>query len=258
MAVYKVDISGVNTSRLPVLSDERKESLMKRIKAGDEEAREEFITGNLRLVLSVLQRFNQSSESADDLFQIGCVGLIKAMDNFDTEMGVKFSTYAYPMIAGELKRYLRDNSSIRVSRTMKDLAYKALYAAEGIRRKNDREPTLFELAGLLDVKPGDLAEALEAVQSPVSLYEPVYTDSGDSLYIMDQISDKKNREDNWIEDISLKEAVRRLDKRENAIINMRFFQGMTQMEVAKEINISQAQVSRLEKEALKSMREYLK
>lgn len=258
MAIYKVDISGVNTSKLPVLNDEQKESLMKRIKTGDEAAREEFITGNLRLVLSVLQRFNQSSESADDLFQIGCVGLIKAMDNFDTEMGVKFSTYAYPMIAGELKRYLRDNSSIRVSRTMKDIAYKALYTAEGIRRKSDREPTLFELAGLLDVKPGDLAEALEAVQSPVSLYEPVYTDSGDSLYIMDQISDKKNREDNWIEDISLKEAVRRLDKRENAIINMRFFQGMTQMEVAKEINISQAQVSRLEKEALKSMREYLK
>ncbi len=257
MAVYRVDISGVNTSRLPILNDEQKESLMRKVKAGDEKAREEFITGNLRLVLSVLQRFNQSAECADDLFQIGCIGLIKAMDNFDTGLGVKFSTYAYPMIAGELKRYLRDNSSIRVSRTMKDLAYKALYLAEGIRRKSDREPTLFEMAELMNVKPTELAEALEAVQSPVSLYEPVYTDSGDSLYIMDQVSDKKNREENWIEDISLKEAVKRLDKRENAIINMRFFQGMTQMEVAKEINISQAQVSRLEKEALKSMREYL-
>lgn len=257
MSVYKVEICGVNTAGLPLLSDEEKEDLLRKIKAGDEAARKKFVVGNLRLVLSLIQRFQSSNENVDDLFQIGCVGLIKAMDNFDLEQGVKFSTYAVPMVLGELRRYLRDNNAIRVSRSLKDIAYKAIYLSEAIRKKTDREPGLEELSKEMDVPAEDIAAALEAIQTPVSLYEPVYSDGGDTLYIMDQISDKKNKEETWVEHLSLRDAVNKLDEREHTIINMRFFQGLTQMEVAKEIGISQAQVSRLEKNALKFMKSYL-
>ncbi len=257
MSLYKVEICGVNTARLPLLSEEEKEELLRKIKQGDRSARKQFIVGNLRLVLSLIQRFQSSNENVDDLFQIGCIGLIKAMDNFDLEQGVKFSTYAVPMVLGEVRRYLRDNNSIRVSRSLKDIAYKAIYTSELIKRKTDREPTIEELAKEMDMPALEIANALEAIQTPVSLYEPVYSDSGDTLYIMDQISDKKNREENWVEHLSLREAIDKLDERENAIINMRFFQGLTQMEVAKEVGISQAQVSRLEKNALKFMKNYL-
>ena len=224
MALNKVEICGVNTSKLPVLKAEEKEELFRRIKEGDEEARELYIKGNLRLVLSVIKRFSNSSENMDDLFQIGCIGLIKAIDNFDTTLNVKFSTYAVPMIIGEIRRYLRDNNSIRVSRSLRDIAYRAIYAK----------------------------------QNPVSLFEPVYTEGGDTLYVMDQISDKKNKEETWVENLSLREAINRLNKRERHIIDLRFYEGKTQMEVAQEIGISQAQVSRLEKNALKTMRNYLR
>lgn len=257
MSLYKVEICGVNTAKLPLLGEEEKEELLKKIKQGDLNARQKFIVGNLRLVLSLIQRFQSSNENVDDLFQIGCIGLIKAMDNFDLEQGVKFSTYAVPMILGEVRRYLRDNNSIRVSRSLKDIAYRAIYISEAIKRKTDKEPSIEELAKEMDVPAADIANALEAIQTPVSLYEPVYSDGGDTLYIMDQISDKKNREENWVEHISLREAIDKLDSRENTIINMRFFQGLTQMEVAKEVGISQAQVSRLEKNALKFMKNYL-
>lgn len=257
MSLYKVEICGVNTARLPLLAEEEKEDLLKKIQQGDLNARKKFIVGNLRLVLSLIQRFQSSNENVDDLFQIGCIGLIKAMDNFDLEQGVKFSTYAVPMILGEVRRYLRDNNSIRVSRSLKDIAYRAIYISEAIKRRTDKEPSIEEIAKEMEVPAADIANALEAIQTPVSLYEPVYSDSGDTLYIMDQISDKKNREENWIEHLSLREAINKLDERENAIINMRFFQGLTQMEVAKEVGISQAQVSRLEKNALKFMKNYL-
>ncbi|MBQ8281503.1 MAG: RNA polymerase sporulation sigma factor SigG [Lachnospiraceae bacterium] len=257
MSLYKVEICGVNTAKLPLLGEEEKEELLKKIKQGDLNARQKFIVGNLRLVLSLIQRFQSINENVDDLFQIGCIGLIKAMDNFDLEQGVKFSTYAVPMILGEVRRYLRDNNSIRVSRSLKDIAYRAIYISEAIKRKTDKEPSIEELAKEMDVPAADIANALEAIQTPVSLYEPVYSDGGDTLYIMDQISDKKNREENWVEHISLREAIDKLDSRENTIINMRFFQGLTQMEVAKEVGISQAQVSRLEKNALKFMKNYL-
>lgn len=257
MSLYKVEICGVNTARLPLLAEEEKEDLLKKIQQGDQSARKKFIIGNLRLVLSLIQRFQSSNENVDDLFQIGCIGLIKAMDNFDLEQGVKFSTYAVPMILGEVRRYLRDNNSIRVSRSLKDIAYRAIYISEAIKRKTDKEPSIEEIAKEMEIPAADIANALEAIQTPVSLYEPVYSDSGDTLYIMDQISDKKNREENWIEHLSLREAINKLDERENAIINMRFFQGLTQMEVAKEVGISQAQVSRLEKNALKFMKNYL-
>ena len=257
MALYKVEICGVNTSKLPLLKGEEKEALFARIKQGDREARELYIKGNLRLVLSIIQRFSNSNENVDDLFQIGCIGLMKAIDNFNVTQNVKFSTYAVPMIIGEIRRYLRDNNSIRVSRSLRDIAYKAIYAKEALTKKNDKEPTVNEIAKEIGVAKEDIAYALDAIQSPVSLYEPVYSEGGDTLYIMDQVSDKKNKEDNWIEEISLKEAMSRLSPRENNIINLRFFQGKTQMEVADEIHISQAQVSRLEKNALKNMKNYL-
>ena len=257
MALNKVEICGVNTSKLPVLKAEEKEELFRRIKEGDEEARELYIKGNLRLVLSVIKRFSNSSENMDDLFQIGCIGLIKAIDNFDTTLNVKFSTYAVPMILGEVRRYLRDNNSIRVSRSLRDTAYKAIYAKENYVKKNLREPTVQEISEEIGISKEDIVFALDAIQAPVSLNEPVYNDSGDALYVMDQISDKKNREENWVEQLSLSEAMKRLPERERHIIDMRFFEGKTQTEVAEEVGISQAQVSRLEKNALKSMRNYL-
>lgn len=257
MALNKVEICGVNTSKLPILKNDEKDALFKRIQEGDQEARELYIKGNLRLVLSVIKRFSNSNENADDLFQIGCIGLIKAIDNFDTTLNVKFSTYAVPMIIGEIRRYLRDNNSIRVSRSLRDTAYKAIFAKENYMKRNLREPTITEIAAEVGIDKEDIVYALDAIQSPMSLYEPVYTDGGDTLYVMDQISDKKNKEENWIEDISLQEAMKRLNERENYIIQLRFFEGKTQMEVAREIGISQAQVSRLEKSALKNMKNYL-
>ncbi|HAU84285.1 MAG TPA: RNA polymerase sporulation sigma factor SigG [Lachnospiraceae bacterium] len=257
MALFKVEICGVNTSKLPLLKNAEKEVLFKRIQSGDKEARELYIKGNLRLVLSIIQRFSNSNENVDDLFQIGCIGLMKAIDNFDLTQNVKFSTYAVPMIIGEIRRYLRDNNSIRVSRSLRDTAYKAIYAKEALTKKNDKEPTVNEIANEIGMNTKDIIFALDAIQNPVSLFEPVYSEGGDTLFIMDQISDKKNKEENWVEEISLKEAMDRLSDRENNIIKLRFFQGKTQMEVADEIHISQAQVSRLEKSALKNMKNYL-
>lgn len=257
MALYKVEICGVNTAKLPLLKNAEKEELFRRILKGDKEARELYIKGNLRLVLSIIQRFSNSNENVDDLFQIGCIGLMKAIDNFDITQNVKFSTYAVPMIIGEIRRYLRDNNSIRVSRSLRDTAYKAIYAKEALIKKNDKEPTVQEIAEEIGISSESIVQALDAIQSPVSLYEPVYSEGGDTLYIMDQISDKKNKEETWIEEIALKEAMNKLSEREHHIINLRFFQGRTQMEVAEEINISQAQVSRLEKTALKTMKNYL-
>ena len=257
MAFNKVEICGINTSRLPVLTNEEKDILFRKIKEGDRKARETYIKGNLRLVLSVIKRFSGSSENADDLFQIGCIGLMKAIDNFDTSLGVKFSTYAVPMIIGEIRRYLRDNNSIRVSRSLRDTAYKAIYAREIYVKKNLREPTIMEIAEEIGIDKEDIVYALDAIQSPMSLFEPVYTEGGDTLYVMDQISDKKNREENWVQDLALQDAIARLNPREKHIIELRFFEGRTQMEVAAEIGISQAQVSRLEKNALKTMRNYL-
>ena len=258
MALNKVEICGVNTSKLPLLKEEEKEELFARIKEGDEEAREKYIKGNLRLVLSVIKRFSNSNENADDLFQIGCIGLIKAIDNFDTTLNVKFSTYAVPMIIGEIRRYLRDNNSIRVSRSLRDIAYKAIYAKERIVKEELKEPTIDEIAREIGIEKEMIVYALDAIQNPVSLFEPVYTEGGDALYVMDQISDKKNREDHWVEELSLREAMNRLGEREKHIIDLRFYEGKTQMEVAREIGISQAQVSRLEKNALKTMRTYLR
>ena len=257
MAVYKVEICGVNTAKLPVLKESEKEELFARIKQGDHEAREQYINGNLRLVLSVIKRFSNHHENVDDLFQIGCIGLIKSIDNFDPTLGVKFSTYAVPMIVGEVRRYLRDNNSIRVSRSLRDNAYKAIHAKEVLTRTSNQEPTLDEIAKEAGLTKAEIVFALDAIQTPVSLYEPVYTDGGDTLYVMDQISDKKNKESKWIESLSLSDAMQRLNDRENYIIKLRFFEGKTQMEVAEEIHISQAQVSRLEKSALKSMQNYL-
>lgn len=257
MAQYKVEICGINTSKLPLLSNEEKDDLFRKILAGDKEAREKYIKGNLRLVLSIIQRFNNSSENIDDLFQIGCIGLIKAIDNFDISQGVRFSTYAVPMILGEVKRYLRDNNSIRVSRSLRDIAYKAIYAKEALMKTQEKEPTLEDIAKEIDVPAEDIAFALDAIQNPVSLYEPVYSESGDTLYIMDQISDRKNKESLWVEHLSLKDAMAHLPERENNIIKLRYFEGKTQMEVAEEIHISQAQVSRLEKNALSIMKKHL-
>ena len=258
MALNKVEICGVNTSKLPVLKAEEKEELFRRIKEGDEEARELYIKGNLRLVLSVIKRFSGSSENMDDLFQIGCIGLIKAIDNFDTTLNVKFSTYAVPMIIGEIRRYLRDNNSIRVSRSLRDIAYRAIYAKETYMKNNLKEPTIAEIANEIGIEKETIVYAMDAIQNPVSLFEPVYTEGGDTLYVMDQISDKKNREENWVENLSLREAINRLNQWERHIIDLRFYEGKTQMEVAQEIGISQAQVSRLEKNALKTMRNYLR
>lgn len=257
MAISKVEICGVNTAKLPVLNNEEKAALFERIEQGDKEAREAYIRGNLRLVLSVIKRFSQSNENVDDLFQIGCIGLIKAIDNFDSSLDVRFSTYAVPMIIGEIRRFLRDNNAIRVSRSLKDTAYRAIYARENLTRMNAKEPTITEIAAEIGIPKEDIVYALDAIQNPMSLYEPVYTEGGDTLYVMDQISDKKSREENWVENISLSEAMKRLNERENEIITLRFFEGKTQMEVAEYIGISQAQVSRLEKNALAVMKKYL-
>lgn len=257
MALNKVVICGVNTAKLPLLTNEEKNELFIRVEQGDEAAREKLVEGNLRLVLSVIQRFANVSENADDLFQVGCIGLMKAIDNFDRSLNVKFSTYAVPMIIGECRRYLRDNNSIRVSRSLRDIAYKAIYAKERILREEDREPTIDEVAREIQVEKEMVVMALDAIATPVSLYDPVYQEGGDTLYIMDQVSDKKNKEENWVENISLNEAMGRLSDREYNIIRLRFFEGKTQTEVAQEIAISQAQVSRLEKSALKSMKNYL-
>ena len=257
MPAYKVEICGVNTAKLPILKEAEKEALFVRIKQGDSEARETYIKGNLRLVLSVIKRFSGNHENMDDLFQIGCIGLIKSIDNFNPDLQVKFSTYAVPMIIGEIRRYLRDNNSIRVSRSLRDTAYKAIHAKEVLSKNSFKEPTLQEIAEESGVAAENILYALDAIQSPVSLYDPVYTDGGDTLYVMDQISDKKNKEENWVEKLSLSDAMNHLSERENFIINLRFFEGKTQMEVADEIHISQAQVSRLEKSALKTIRQYL-
>ncbi len=252
--INKVEICGVNTSKLPVLSNEEKVELFARIKKGDKEARDKFINGNLRLVLSVIQKFSNRGEYADDLFQVGCIGLVKSVDNFDLSQNVKFSTYAVPMIIGEIRRYLRDNSSIRVSRSLRDTAYKALGAKERLTAKNENEPTIEEIAKELGMEKEDVVFALDAIQEPVSIYEPVYNDGTDAIFVMDQLSDEKNLDENWLEEISLKEAMKKLGDREKHIINLRFFKGRTQMEVAKELGISQAQVSRLEKSALGNMK----
>ena len=250
MAPNKVMICGVNTSKLPLLSDKEKEELFERIDKGDTEARERFRKGNLRLVLSVIQRFSgNNGDSADDLFQVGCIGLIKALDNFDRSLNVKFSTYAVPMIIGECRRYLRDNNSIRVSRSLRDIAYKAIYARDMLTRKLDREPTVEEISAEIEIPKEDIVNAMDAIATPMSLFEPVYQEGQDVLYLMDQVSDKKNREENWVESLSLKDALKKLDDREYNIIKLRFFEGKTQTEVADEISISQAQVSRLEKNA---------
>ena len=252
--IKKVEICGVNTSKLPVLTNKEKEELFIKIKAGDKKAREEFINGNLKLVLSVVRKFNNRGENVDDLFQVGCIGLIKALDNFDLSQNVLFSTYAVPMIIGEIRRYLRDNNSIRVSRSLRDIAYKALQTKETLITKNNREPTIEEVAKEIGIPKEEIASALDAIQDPVSLYEPIYNDGADSLFLMDQIGDKKNVDENWIEDIAIGEGIKKLNDREQLIIRKRFFDGKTQMEVADEIGISQAQVSRLEKSALLQMR----
>lgn len=257
MILNKVEICGVNTSKLPVLTNDQKKELFERMHKGDTTAREEFIKGNLRLVLSVIQRFNNRGEYVDDLFQVGCIGLIKAIDNFDVTQNVKFSTYAVPMIIGEIRRYLRDNNSIRVSRSLRDIAYKALQAKEKLTSRNAKEPSIEEIAKELGVPKEEVVFALDAIQDPVSLFEPVYHDGGDAIYVMDQVSDKKNHDENWLEEISLKEAMAKLNDREKLILTKRFFDGRTQMEVAEEIGISQAQVSRLEKSALLHMRKYI-
>lgn len=257
MAITKVEICGVNTGKLPVLSAQEQESLLKKVQMGDEAARNKYIYSNLRLVLSVIQRFNNRGESIDDIFQVGCIGLIKAINNFDTTRGVKFSTYAVPMIIGEIRRYLRDYNTIRVSRSMRDTAYKALQSKEKLTNLNNKEPTIDEIAKDVDIPKEEIVFALEAIQDPISLFEPVYHDGSDALYVMDQVSDDKNTDNSWLENISLKEAIKRLNDRERHIINLRFFKGKTQMEVSNEIGISQAQVSRLEKSALKNMRKYM-
>ena len=252
--IRKVEICGVNTSKLPVLSNEEKEKLFIRIKAGDMEARQEFINGNLKLVLSVIKRFSNRNENVDDLFQVGCIGLIKAIDNFDLSQNVLFSTYAVPMIIGEIRRHLRDNNPIRVSRSLRDIAYKALQIKERVLSEQNRDVTIEEIAKELQIDKEEVAYALDAIQEPVSLYEPVYNDGTDGLFIMDQLSDTKNVDENWVEDIAISEGLKKLNDRERMIIRKRFFDGKTQMEVADEIGISQAQVSRLEKSALLHMK----
>ena len=250
----KVEICGVNTSKLPLLSKEEKEELFVKIKAGDEEARTKFINGNLRLVLSVVGRFSGRGENADDLFQIGCVGLIKAIDNFDITLNVQFSTYAVPMIVGEIRRYLRDNNMVRVSRSIRDLAYKVLQVKEKKSKETGKEPTIEEIAKELNVSKEEISFCLDAIQDPVSLQEPVYNDGTDSVYIMDQVKDKKNTDELWAENITMIESLKKLNEKEKMIISKRFFDGRTQMEVAEEIGISQAQVSRLEKSAINHMK----
>ena len=250
----KVMICGVDTSKLPLLKEKEKEALLKKVKSGDKAAREELINGNLRLVLSVIQRFTGRGENLDDLFQVGCIGLIKSIDNFDTEQNVRFSTYAVPMIIGEIRRYLRDNNAIRVSRSIKDTAYKAMQAKEKLTAKFQREPTIKELSKELSIPTEDIVVALESIVAPVSLYDPVYSDGGEPIYVLDQIGDNHDDE-NWLDEIALKEAIKNLNEREKHILSLRFMQGKTQMEVSEEIGISQAQVSRIEKNALKRIRQ---
>ena len=250
----KVEICGVNTAKLKVLKNEETIELLRRTKAGDMAAREELIAGNLRLVLSVIQRFHNRGENADDLFQVGCIGLIKAIDNFNVALDVRFSTYGVPMIIGEIRRYLRDNSAMRVSRSMRDTAYKVLQTKEAFLAQHQREPTVEEIAAAMGVKREEVVAALDAIVDPVSLYEPVYDHEGDTICVMDQVKDAKNTDERWLERIALKEAISRLSERERHILDLRFFQGKTQMEVSAEVGISQAQVSRLEKSALKQIR----
>ena len=252
----KVEICGVNTANLKVLSESEKMRLLKLSREGDKKAREELVNGNLRLVLSVIQRFTQRGENLDDLFQVGCIGLIKSIDNFDMSQNVRFSTYAVPMIIGEIRRYLRDNNSIRISRSMRDTAYKAMQVKDRLTTQNLREPTVEEIAKELDLPREDIVMALESIVEPVSLYEPVYSDGGDTIYVMDQVGDH-NDDNNWLDEIALKEAIRGLNDREKKILNLRFFKGMTQIEVSAEIGISQAQVSRLEKGALERIKKQI-
>lgn len=254
----KVEICGVDTSKLPVLTNAEMRELFTALQTRNEwSAREKLVNGNLRLVLSVIQRFNNRGEFVDDLFQVGCIGLMKSIDNFDLSQNVKFSTYAVPMIIGEIRRYLRDNNPIRVSRSLRDIAYKALQARDQLTNQFSREPTVQEISDLLSVPKEDVVFALDAIQDPVSLYEPIFNDGGDPIYVLDQISDEKNKDITWIEEIALREAMRRLNNREKMILSMRFFEGKTQMEVADEIGISQAQVSRLEKSAIQQMQKYV-
>ena len=254
----KVEICGVNTSKLPLLTKEEKEELFIKIKNGDEDARQKFINGNLRLVLSVIQRFYGRGENADDLFQVGCIGLIKAIDNFDLSQNVQFSTYAVPMIIGEVKRYLRDNNSIRVSRSVRDLAYKAMQFKEKYTRENGKEPTIDMIAKELGVEREDISFSFDAIQDPVSLQEPVYNDGAESIYIMDQVKDSKNTDEAWAETMTIMQIMKKLNDKEKMIITKRFFDGRTQMEVADEIGISQAQVSRLEKNAIEHIKRLYK
>jgi RNA polymerase sporulation-specific sigma factor len=256
--INRVEIANVNTSKLQLLTSKETKELFYKMNEGDKEAREKLINGNLRLVLSVIQRFCGRGENADDLFQVGCVGLIKAIDNFDISLDIQLSTYAVPMIIGEIRRYLRDNNMVRVSRSVRDLAYKVLQVKEKITRENGREPTIEEIAKELEVEKEEIILSLDAIQDPVSLQEPVYNDGADSLYIMDQVKDKKNTDENWAENITMNEALKKLNEKERMIIDKRFFLGRTQMEVAEEIGISQAQVSRLEKTAIDHMKRLYK
>ena len=257
MYYNKVEICGVNTSELKVLNDAEKKALLFRIKQGDEDARQELISGNLRLVLSVVQRFSGRKENLDDLFQVGCIGLVKAVDNFNTELDVKFSTYAVPMIIGEIRRYLRDNNSIRISRSVRDLAYRALQAKEELIKQKECEPTVDDIAAALGESKDTVVRAMEAIVEPISLYEPIYNEGGDSIYVMDQISDNSSSDELWLENIAIAQALRSLDERERTIITLRYYQNKTQMEIAAEIGISQAQVSRLEKGALEQMKKQI-
>lgn len=253
----KVEICGVNTSQLPVLTNAEMRELFVQLKAGELAAREKLVNGNLRLVLSVIQRFNNRGEYVDDLFQVGCIGLMKAIDNFDLGQNVRFSTYAVPMIIGEIRRYLRDNNPIRVSRSLRDIAYKALQVRDQLTNQNLREPTVQEISNALQLPKEDVVFALDAIQDPVSLFEPIYNDGGDPIYVMDQIHDDKSLDKTWVEEIALREAMRKLSDREKKILSMRFYEGKTQMEVAEEIGISQAQVSRLEKAAIQRMQKHI-
>ncbi|MED0871779.1 RNA polymerase sporulation sigma factor SigG [Bacillus mobilis] len=253
MTRNKVEICGVDTAKLPVLKNDEMRKLFREMQSGEISAREKLVNGNLRLVLSVIQRFNNRGEYVDDLFQVGCIGLMKSIDNFDLGQNVKFSTYAVPMIIGEIRRYLRDNNPIRVSRSLRDIAYKALQVREKLIAENSKEPTAMDIAKVLEVTHEEIVFALDAIQDPVSLFEPIYNDGGDPIFVMDQLSDEKQRDEQWVEELALKEGMKRLNDREKMIIRKRFFQGKTQMEVAEEIGISQAQVSRLEKSAIKQM-----
>lgn len=254
--INKVVISGVDTSKLPILSNDEKNELLRKIKDGDKEAKDRFIEGNLRLVLSIVQRFSSRGECMDDLFQVGCIGLIKSIDNFDLSLGLRFSTYGVPMILGEIRRYLRDNNMVRVSRATRDLAYRALTVKEKLSAEKNREPTVVEIAAELQVRKEDVVMALEAIVDPISLFEPVYSDGNDAIYVMDQVSDGRGGDD-WLDELLIKDAINQLPEREKNIIELRFLEGKTQMEVAEEVGISQAQVSRLEKGAMERIKSQL-